>query len=145
MEPKIYPLYVSLFLKILIFCILILFTGVGIFMIWYTSAFPGDNVPPPLLGVAWLMAMLLPWIWTLTIPYRIRVDDLGAIELKSLLRTRTLNPADVISIQPDSSQLGFLILKHRGGKIRLVNQFDGFHDFLNNLKTVNPDIILRGC
>jgi hypothetical protein len=145
MEPKIYPLYVSLFLKILIMLILILFTGVGIFLLWYTSTHSGDFVPTPLLAVAWLTAMLLPWIWLFTIPYRIRVDDLGAIEFKSLVRTRTLNPADIISIQPDPSQLGFLLIKHRTGKIRLINQFDGFHEFLNRLQSINESIILRGC
>lgn len=145
MEPKIYPLYISWFLKILMVLILILFTGVGVFLLWYTSVHTGENVPPPLLAVAWLTATLLPWIWMLTIPYRIRVDDLGVIELKSIVRTRTVNPADIISIQPDASQLGFLVLKHRGGKIRLVHQFDGFHEFLNHLKSVNPSITLRGC
>jgi len=145
MEPKIYPLYLSLFLKSLMMLILVLFTGVGIFLLWYTIANPVDNTLPPLLAVLWLTAMLLPWIWVLTIPYRIRVDDLGVIELKSIVRTRTLNPADIISIQPDIAQLGFLILKHRGGKIRLIHQFDGFHEFLNHLKSVNPSITLRGC
>lgn len=145
MEPKIYPLYLSLFLKILMVLILILFTGVGIFLLWYTTVHAGDSVPPPLLAVAWLTATLLPWIWILTIPYRIRVDDLGVIELKSLVRTRTLNPADIISIQPDATQLGFLILKHSKGKIRLIHQFDGFHEFLNHLRVVNPSITLRGC
>jgi len=145
MEPKIYRLNVSLFLKILMALVLVFFTGVGIFLLWYTSVHTGDNVPPPLLAVAWLTATLLPWIWLLTIPYRIRVDDLGAIEFKSLVRTRTLSPTDIISIQPDISQLGFLIIKHRAGKIRLVHQFDGFHEFLNHIKTVNPSITLRGC
>ncbi|HQP30396.1 MAG TPA: hypothetical protein PLB81_03645 [Deltaproteobacteria bacterium] len=145
MEPKIYSLNVSLFLKILMVSILILFTGVGVFLLWYTSVNTGNSVPPPLLAVAWLIAMVMPWIWLLTVPYRIRVDDLGAIELTSLVRTRTLNPADIVSIGPDATQLGFLILKHRKGKIRLVHQFDNFHEFLSNLKSVNPDIMLRGC
>jgi len=145
MEAKIYTLYLSLFLKILMVLVLLLFTAVGIFLLWYTSVHTGDAVPPPLLAVAWLTATLLPWIWLLTIPYRIRVDDLGAIELKSLVRTRPLNPGDIISIQPDISQLGFLIIKHRKGKIRIVHQFDGFHEFLGNLKAVNPSITLRGC
>lgn len=145
MEAKIYSLNVSLFLKILMLSILILFTGVGVFLLWYTSAHTGDHVPPPLLAVAWLIAMVMPWTWLLTVPYRIRVDDLGAIELKSLVRTRTLNPADIIAIQPDATQLGFLLLKHRKGKIRLVHQFDGFHEFLGHVKAVNPDVTLRGC
>jgi len=145
MEAKIYSLNVSLFLKILMLSILILFTGVGVFLLWYTSAQTGDYVPPPLLAVAWLIALVMPWTWLLTVPYRIRVDDLGAIELTSLVRTRTLNPADIISITPDATQLGFLILKHRKGKIRLVHQFENFHEFLSNLKSVNPDIMLRGC
>ena len=52
---------------------------------------------------------------------------------------------EIESIKPYSSQFGFLIVRTSGGKIRLLNQFDGFHDFILKLKTANPAVELRGC
>ena len=46
---------------------------------------------------------------------------------------------------PDSGQLGFLTIKTGYGKVRILNQFDGFHEFLLWLKTNSPSIELRGC
>lgn len=139
-----YRLYLPLFFKAMVGIILVLFTGIGGCLIWVALTYPGMNLSP-LLGVLWLMAMLLPWLWVVSIPSLIQVGEDGKVELKSLIRTRRINAADIIAIQPDPAQLGFLIIKLRKGKIRLLNQYDGFHMFLTDLKQRNPSLILRGC
>ena len=36
-------------------------------------------------------------------------------------------------------------LKYRGGKIRVLQRFTGFHEFVTELKRANPNIEVRGC
>jgi hypothetical protein len=52
---------------------------------------------------------------------------------------------EIQSIKPERSQFGFLVIRHTGGKIKILNQFDGFHEFIADVKGNNPLIELRGC
>jgi hypothetical protein len=52
---------------------------------------------------------------------------------------------EINSIKPYGSQFGFPQIKTNTGKIRLLKQFDGFHDFLLNLEIVNPTVEIKGC
>ena len=46
---------------------------------------------------------------------------------------------------PSGQFFGFLVVRTKNKKIKILNQFDGFHDFILNLKSKNPLIELRGC
>jgi hypothetical protein len=35
--------------------------------------------------------------------------------------------------------------RHDAGRVVLVNQFDGFHEFLTALEATNPSVEIRGC
>jgi hypothetical protein len=145
MEPKIYHLYLPLFFRVMILFIIALLTAIGFVLVWFTTTSTGENIPPPLIAVAWLGIMILPWYWVLTIPYKIQVQEHTEIAFKSLLRTRRISAADIVSIKPDPTQLGFLIVKLRRGKLRLINQFDAFHEFIGDIKSSHPSIELHGC
>jgi hypothetical protein len=79
------------------------------------------------------------------IPFEIRVEDDGKIQFRSLLRMVTVAPHEIKAIRAKPYQVGFVDIEHRGGFVHLVNQMDGFHEFLTNLKTTNPSIEIKGC
>ncbi len=56
-----------------------------------------------------------------------------------------LKASEIESIQP-GQQVGFFTLRYRGGKkLRLLAQFDDFHEFLVRVKVASPCVELRGC
>ncbi len=75
---------------------------------------------------------------------RIRIQSFGAtIEFKAILRTMAMAPSEIISVKP--AEPGFLLLRSRRGNVLLLNQFDGMHEFLTQIKAVNPTVELRDC
>ena len=142
---KEYHLYVQRHLKVFIFGILTLFTVSGFLMISGVLQSSNGNGPPRLVGLFWLIMVSWYWYWVLTIPHTIMVSESGRVAFNSVIRKRLTTMREINSIKPYGNQFGFLQIKTNTGKIRLLNQFDGFHDFLLNLKTANPTVEIRGC
>ena len=120
----------------------ILFSAVWLFV---TIAKATQVGPPLLFGL--LMATvggLLFWQSAL-MPRRIIRHADGRIEFVCLARSVMLTPREIVSIRPDRRQFGFLVLKHESGKLRLLNQFTGFHELLTYIESVNPAVELYGC
>lgn len=78
-------------------------------------------------------------------PRRIELHEDGRVVFHAPFRTLEIHASEVTSIKPGGNNIGFLVLKHSGGKLHLLNQFDDFHDFLTRLKQSNPSVELRGC
>jgi hypothetical protein len=144
-EPKTYNLYLSLMLKLMIFGMLALFTIVGLLLLSGVFFSGEGNGPPRFFGIFWLGIVGWNWYWILSLPHKITVSETGEITFISLLRRRSVSGAEIESIKPDRGQFGFLLVRTANHKIRLLNQFDGFHDFIINLKAMNPSVVLRGC
>jgi hypothetical protein len=144
-EPKSYTLYLSFMLKLMIFGTLGLFTVVGLLMVSGIFLSAGGNGPPRLFGIFWLGMVGWNWYWILSFPHTIAVSETGVITFISLLRRRSVSGIEIESIKPERGQFGFLVIRTAHRKIKLLNQFDGFHEFIVNLKTMNPTVELRGC
>ena len=144
-EPKTYKLYLSPMLKLMIFGMLGLFTIVGLLLVSGVFLSSEGNGPPRLFGILWFGMVGWNWYWILSFPHKITISETGEITFVSLLRRRSVSGAEIESIKPDRGQFGFLVVRTANCKIRLLNQFDGFHDFIINLKTMNPSVELRGC
>ena len=97
------------------------------------------------LVILWLGGLAAAWYKSLWMPYRIEVTEDHFITFVSLLGRTTVSPRDVISIKQRTFDAGFLQLKYTGGKLRMLNQFTGFHDFVHFLKEANPGVEIRGC
>lgn len=143
--PRVYRLYISLYPKIMIFGVLGLFSVIGILMITGVLQSQDNGGPPVFFDVLWIGMVSFLWYMVLSLPHRIEVAENGEINFVSLIRQKRVKPYEIVSIKPEASQFGFLAVKYGGGKIRLLNQFDGFHEFITNLKAINPTIELRGC
>ena len=144
-EPKTYRLYLPLSVKGVIFAMPIFLMVLGLLLFLDILPFRGSPQPPKAIGIIWLA--LIAWLWysILSIPHRIEISESGEVEFRSLLRRRRMTSLEIVSIKPEASSFGFLVVRGSRRKIRLLNQFDGFHDFLINLKASNPTIVLRGC
>jgi hypothetical protein len=142
-EPpdRVYRLYLPGLLKAVVFAIPIFFTLLGLLMI--AGAFPDS--PPRVIGVIWLAFVGVFWWRISTIPHRIDVFADGRIVFVCLARRIPVLTSAVRSIKPAGNQIGFFVLRHDRGRILLLGQFDGFHEFLSRLKVANPAVELRGC
>jgi hypothetical protein len=128
--------------KITIFAPVILFTLMGIF---FGLGFFRGGGPINLFAFIWLVPMGVFWYFILSTPYRITVDPTGEITFASVLRKRRVMAMEIESIKPQGGKFGFLVVRTSQGKINLLNQFDGFHEFIIQLKASNPSIEIRGC
>ncbi len=83
----------------------------------------------------------------LGLPIEITIDDDREISFRSRIRNVTI-PVDEITMirtgewfDPNRFQA---VVRHKGGKLMLVNQFLDFKDFLANIKELNPAIEIKG-
>lgn len=142
---KSYSLYLSKFLIFIVFGMLGIFAIMGIaFILGFGGHTRGDG-PPRVIGIIWLAIALGNGYWILSIPHRIEVSNSGEIEFISLMKRKRFRPIEILSIRPQSGHVSFLSIKTARGKIRILNQFDGFHEFITNLKAQNPTVELHGC
>jgi len=144
-EPLVYKLYVQRGMKILLGAVFLALAGLGGCLAFFPAIFKDPKPPPPLIGLIFLAVLAVNVLWILAIPYRITWSRDGVIEFISLYRRRTVRPGEIRSIKPASANFGFFIVQTDHGKIKILAQFDGFHDFLGRLKAVSPGVELRGC
>jgi hypothetical protein len=144
-EPTIYKLYLQPGLKLLLALLLIIFVGIGAAITIMPFLIQTPKAPPPLIGGFFLVFIVVYLGWVLSLPHRITFAGDGTIEFISVLRRRTVRADEIKSIKPEGSQLGFFIVRTGHGKIRMLAQFDGFHDFLTRLQALHPVVELRGC
>ena len=146
-DCKVFPLYVGFGMKAMVFGMLGLFTFLGVYMLAVPGSVEGGE---EILGVVpfavfWLAMIGVFWYMALSLPHRIEMTPSGEITFVGALRTRKVDALEIDSVTPVRSQFGFLRLKHSNGSILLLNQFDGFHEFLTDLRRLNPNVLLRGC
>jgi hypothetical protein len=100
--------------------------------------------------VSVLIAALVAWnffYFALAIPFEISIDEDGAVGFRSRLRTVTIPAGDIKSITAGAwyDPNGFqAVVRHKGGKLPLINQFADFRDFLATLKALNPAVEMKG-
>ncbi|MCL4500461.1 MAG: hypothetical protein M1438_01230 [Deltaproteobacteria bacterium] len=144
-EPQVYRLYLQPGLKLMLVLGFVAFTGIAVAFSLAPSLIQSTKVPPPMVGVIFLVILVFYLIWVLSLPYRITFAGDGTIEFIGVLRRRTVRAEEISSIKPEGSQVGFFMVRTDRGKIRILAQFDGFHDFLTRLKAMHPAVELRGC
>ena len=143
-EPGVYKLYLSPGLKLQLGLVALALAGAGFAMIGVPLLVRSPKAPPPLFGVFILAVICLVLFYLLSLPHRITLAPDGSIEFRSILRRRVVRVEEIRSIKP-SSHIGFFLVRTDGATIRLLVQFDNFHDFLTRLQALNPRVELRGC
>jgi hypothetical protein len=143
---KLYKLYFAKPLLVFYLLMLGVWALVGVAGILF-GAFGklGSEGPPVWVFVILLgFALFNAYMW-LRFPFEIKVRDDSIIEFRSVFRRTAISPMEVKSVRAKPYALGFVDVVHQGGKIHLLNQMDGFHDFLSTLKSLNPSVKIQGC
>ncbi len=74
-------------------------------------------------------------------------DEDRNVSFRGRLRTVTIPVSDIVMIRtgewfdPNRFQA---VVRHKGGKLTLVNHFSDFTDFLATVKELNPSIEIKG-
>ena len=118
-----------------------LFVGGGAVWMWAVAFGPGPDRGLVWLGVLWWLLMLVGCYRQVRVPHTIEVSDAGAIRFVGKFRDSSIQPQDVISVKGGGL---FAEVKHTNGKILLLQQSTGFHEFLTELKRANPSVAMRG-
>jgi hypothetical protein len=139
-----YHLYIPRHLRILIFGLLTIFIIIGLLMVTGLVHSSKGYGPPRFIGVIWLGMVSWYGYLILSLPHTIIVSEPGQVELISIIRKSQTSLREIESIKP-ASQFGFFVVRTATGKFRILNQFDGFHDFIVKLKKANPTVELKGC
>jgi hypothetical protein len=143
---KLYKLYFAK--PLLVFYLVILAVWVSVGVVGIVVGAIGKRGPegPPV----WVFVILLgfalfnAYMW-LRFPFEIQVRDDSIIEFRSVFRRTTISPMEVKSVRAKPYALGFIDVVHQGGTVHLLNQMDGFHDFISTLKSLNPSVRIQGC
>jgi len=143
-ETQVYKLYVQPMLKVTLALGIIAFAGVGVALL-LPSLLRGSKAPPPLVGVMFLVIIVFSLLWIFSLPTRITLAADGTVEFICWWRKWAMRAEAIQSIKPEGSHLGIFVVRTDRGKIRILAQFDGFHDFLTRLKARHPAVELRGC
>jgi hypothetical protein len=145
-STNVYRLHFPLLQRIIVFGTMGIMSIVGVGLIVAAALNRLGGMPVPFL-LFWLAALGWNWYVLVGIPYEIRFEPGDRLSFKSLARTATLNASEIKSIKPYGGGFGsgpLFILRHDGGKIRLVAQFTGFHEVVSRIKTAHPGIEVIG-
>lgn len=142
-EDKVYELYRPMGFKIYFFFMVSMVVGACLFLI-YLTFFGTQQSPPTLFTLFPIVIFLYVLFHYLKIPYRIILRQDNTLLTISLVAKRQVPVSSIKSIKPESYMGGFYMIKAQK-KIRILTNFDNFHDLIFQLKTLNPDIDLRGC
>ncbi len=143
-ETKTYKLHLTLYDKLMA----VFYVGFPLIMAFlFATGMLQDTkgYPPKITAVIWGVLILWAIYFIITIPHEITVSDGDKIRFARLAGKKDLLLSDIKSIKPAFLEFGFLIIQTNKGKIRIYNQFDKFHEFLDHLESKNPTVDIRGC
>ena len=106
----------------------------------------GERDAPPLLFSAAVLAVMV-WncyVGLVMIAYEIQLDQSGHLEFRSILRRRRMHTADLVSITANWADPYTLVFRSRTSATRTVRMMDGMHDLIQEVRSINPDVELRG-
>jgi hypothetical protein len=144
-DPREYTLYTKAHLRMFTWVMPVFFVLAACLVFYSSVVRRGPDSPPPFVAVLFLACAAWFWFFYGRMPRRIVRHADGRIEFVSPMRRLMVTAREIVSIKPDRSHLGLLVVKCHSGKVTLLNQFDGFHELLTYIETTNPAVEFRGC
>ena len=143
---RIYKLYLAK--PLLVFYLVVLSTwvvaGVVGIVVGALGKFGPCGPPTWMFGIFLAFAFFKAYMW-LRFPFVIKIRDDNLIEFRSIFRRVVVSANEIKAVRAKRYAMGFIDVVHERGKVRLLNQMDGFHEFLATLKTLNPAVKIQGC
>ena len=91
----------------------------------------------------WLGVLAFIWYQVLRTAFAIRVEG-ERCEFRALARRTVVPGRQIESVRASWMGGNVVTVRHRDGKVLLLQPMEGFHEFLAWLKAVNPAVELRG-
>ncbi|HET7584988.1 MAG TPA: hypothetical protein VFK13_08775 [Gemmatimonadaceae bacterium] len=120
----------------------VIFLVVGAFILWTSTHGTTDGHFPVWIGVIWLAMMAWGIYRTSSMPHTIQVTNTGTIRFVGIFRSFAVEPGEVTAIRGRGQMIE---IRHAHGKIFILNQVTGLHEFLSDLQRVNPAVQIRGA
>jgi hypothetical protein len=114
--------------------------GTGLLATWFATR-PGQDSGPVWFLPPWFAAVLWGTYRSATMPHTIQTTREGEVRFVGTFRTTVVPGANFKAIKAAGA---FVEIKHTKGKILLLHEFTGFHEFLTELKRTNPSVALKG-
>ena len=157
MTPRQYKLFLTRTQKASLVIPVALFTILPvIFFIVFTyvplSPARSAHLPPyfpwfPLVFF-FIFAAIFGW-YVLSMPFEITVTHDKMLVFRAFLKSTTVRPEDVTSIEPKSIRMNLGLsgyqLTHLNGTVVYPGQFTGMYLLLAELKQANPSMEIKGC
>jgi len=123
------------------------FTLMAFFLLfWFNIDQPPSQRIPTLGGVGLLAVLGCLWYaFFLRVPHQLTIRDDKTVEFRGFLKRNVVMVNEIRSIEYSGLSTGMVDLKYEGGTIHLDNHVDGFYDFVGTLKSLNPQIVVKGC
>lgn len=157
MTPRQYKLFLTRSQKAAVVIPIVMFTILPVIFIVVFAFAPipeaRDGRLPPYFpwfpfGFFFLIAAVFAWS-LLSLPFEITVTHDKKLVFRSFLKSTTVRPGDVTSIEPRSIRMNLGIsgyqLTHLNGKVLYPGQFSGMYLLLAELKQANPSMEIKGC
>jgi hypothetical protein len=121
----------------------ILLAGVGVWVL--ASRRPAqDQLFPVIFAALWLVAITLN-AWRLCTSVReIEVHENDDVEFVSWVQRVRLHAREIVSIRALPGRWQRIVIRHQSGSLTLAGPFDQFHQFLSELKQVQPAVEIQG-
>lgn len=143
---RIYKLYLAK--PLLVFYLVVLsawvVAGVVGIVVGALGKFRPSGPPTWMFGIFLGFAFFNAYMW-LRFPFVIKIRDDNLIEFRSIFRRVVVSANEIKAVRAKRYAMEFIDVVHERGKVRLLNQMDGFHEFLATLKTLNPAVKIQGC
>ena len=100
------------------------------------------QVPPFLVG-PWVLIMAWNWFVILSRPHLIELSH-DNVAFVSVFGRTIVSAVDIVAVRPALWGQGELVVRHVGGRIRLLHDYQRFDDFMRQLTAVNPRVDTTG-
>jgi hypothetical protein len=124
--------------------LIVLMAGLGI---WVLSAHPpaaeGSLFLPVFAGL-WFFSLLLQGYRLCTGVREIEVHEGDDVEFISWVQRIRLHAREILSVRALPGRARRIVVRHQGGTVALAGPFDQFHQFLAELKQVQPAVEIVG-
>ena len=95
--------------------------------------------------IVWSIVVIWVVTFILRMPKSIEYDPVSKkMVFISIFNRKEIKASSVLMVKSTLFTNGYIKIFHDSGKIIMINNIDGFHELINEIKTVNPNIDTKG-
>jgi hypothetical protein len=124
--------------------LLVVLAGLGVWVL--ASRQPGSDgsVFEAVFAAVWFFALVVNAYRLCTGVREIEVHENDDVEFVSWVQKVRLHAREILSVRALPGRRQRIVIRHQGGALTLAGPFDQFHQFLAELKQVQPAVEIQG-